>query len=70
MKTTIGTILLVQLAVLAVVICGWVFNLLNVINHYPKPSDWQASNIVCTIGIVAVPVGTVCGYIDAGVVKK
>lgn len=62
-----GLIWLIFIIALAV---GWILNINNVLKHYPPIKEWQAPQVVCTVGILALPIGGICGLVDGGLPNK
>ena len=67
---SVGIIMCLWALLMVAVLYGWGSNLYNIVKKYPPLKEWQASNVVCAIGIPAAPVGIVCGWIDGGVPEK
>lgn len=51
------------LALYAVIIGGWIANIVKLINHAGPVAEWGAFEIARVVGIVAVPLGAVLGYL-------
>ncbi len=66
----IGGIGLLYIIVIFALVIGYFLNIYNVVKEYPPVAEWQAPQVVCTVGIVIGPIGGVCGLVDGGVPKK
>lgn len=62
--TVIELLIMFKLIIVVALLIGWCMNVYDICTQYPKLAEWEAKHVICTIGIAAVPVGGVCGYMD------